>query len=106
MTQQLSLTLNSTLADLTSHNYQVNSVTRSDIVAKELYQNPELPGVLIIDDSELIGMISRSKFLEKIYLPNWEEIYSNNPIQKLLDFTRIPPLMLSSDTPINEANWL
>lgn len=103
MTQQLSLTLNSTLADLASHNYQVSSVTRSDIVAKELYQNPELPGVLIIDDSELIGMISRSKFLEKIYLPNWEEIYSNNPIQKLLDFTRIPPLMLSSYTPINEA---
>ncbi|AMW29985.1 MULTISPECIES: hypothetical protein [Arthrospira] len=103
MTQQLSLTLNSTLADLASHNYQVSSVTRSDIVAKELYQNPELPGVLIIDDSELIGMISRSKFLEKIYLPNWEEIYSNHPIQKLLDFTRIPPLMLSSDTPINEA---
>ncbi|CDM96927.1 MAG: chemotaxis protein [Limnospira sp. PMC 1291.21] len=103
MTQQLPLTLNSTIADLPCHNYQVSWVTRADIVAKELYQNPELPGVLIIDDSELIGMISRSKFLAKIHLPNWEEIYSNNPIQKILDFTRIPPLMLSSDTLINEA---
>lgn len=106
MSQQLPLTLNlnSTLADLPSHNYQVSSTTKSDVVAKKLYQNPELPGVLIINDFELIGMISRAKFLEKIYLPKWEEIYSNHPIQKLLNFIRIPPLLLSKDTTINEAS--
>ncbi|MEB3886776.1 chemotaxis protein [Lyngbya sp. CCY1209] len=103
MSQSLQLPLDSTLEDLPSHDYRVSPTIWGEIVAKKLYQNPDLPGVLVVDDSQLLGMISRAQFGEHMNWPNRAQIYNHKPIQKLLDAIRIPPLVLSKQTPVREA---
>lgn|GEM_PF-6606287 len=82
------LTLDSTLADLPSHNFQVSLTTLGKVVAKEFQQQLELPGVIITADSQLVGMISRNQFFEWLSRPyesgpHGLEIYLREPIQAM-----------------------
>ncbi|MDY7021089.1 MAG: chemotaxis protein [Cyanobacteriota bacterium] len=89
------ITFNSTLEDLTSCAFQVDSHTPGQIVAQEFHQNPELPGVIVVDDGKVMGMISRTNFREQMSHLNRKTFYLSQPIQLLLDIIRIPPLILS-----------
>ncbi len=97
------ITFESTLAHLGSHNFQVSSTTLGKVVAQAFYENPELPGVIVVEESQLVGMISRDTFREHMNLINRKNLYFNSPIQLLLDVIRVPPLQLSQDCQIMEA---
>ncbi len=78
------LTLNSTLADLPSHDFQVSLTTLGDEVAQEFKQNPKLPGVMITaTNGQLKGMISKTLFLEWLSRPYGVEIFLRRPIESL-----------------------
>jgi len=82
------LTLDSSLADLPSHDFQVYLTTLGKVVAKKFQQQLELPGVLITTDSQLIGMISRNQFFEWLSRPyesgpHGLEIYLREPIRAM-----------------------
>ncbi|NES01952.1 MAG: hypothetical protein F6K22_03375 [Okeania sp. SIO2F4] len=97
------LTLNSTIGNLPSHDFQVNSATLGQIVAEKFRLQPELPGVIITQSTQMLGMISQIRFLEYIKLPEKKKIYYRCPVRELLDFLNTPPLVLSENFQINAA---
>lgn len=103
MSDLTQLTLDSTLGQLPSHDFQVSSTTLGQVIAQKFGQQPDLPGVIITQDSQMLGMISRVKFREQMSLPDRVELYWQRPIRLLLDFIRIPPLVLSENWKIDEA---
>lgn len=96
-------TLDSTVRNLPSYNFQVHATTLGEIVAEKFRQRPELPGVIITQNSQMLGMISQVKFLEQMRLSEQTKFYYQNPIGKLLDLLRNPPLVLSENFRINAA---
>ena len=107
------LTLNSSLANLPSHNFQVDKMTLGKVVKDEFDNHPALPGVLITDQPKIIGMISRSKFFEwlsqGIYLDKpilimWEKIREMSRVNFDLESCPISPLLLLTEvSTINQA---
>ncbi|MCA9981932.1 MAG: GAF domain-containing protein, partial [Anaerolineales bacterium] len=97
------LTLQSTLADLPTHDYQVGGQTMGVDVAAEFERRPELPGVIILEGESLIGAFSRRQFLERVGRPYGVEVYLNRTVKVMSQ--NIPPshLVLQSDRTILEA---
>ncbi|MGQ4646898.1 response regulator [Lyngbya aestuarii] len=77
------LTLDSNLADLPSHDFQVSLTTSGNVVAQAFQKHPELPGVILTANYQVVGMISRTKFLEWLSRPYGLEIFLRRPIQSL-----------------------
>ncbi len=111
------LTLNSTLADLPSHECKVDLKTVGQVVAKALQRQPELPGIMIAsNNNKIVGMISRAKFFEWLSRPYGSELFLKRPIEVMLnmigaEFKAISDveirlakcLVLSADCPIDKA---
>ena len=77
------LTLNSSLADLPSHDFQVSDPTLGHVVEKEFKRHPELPRVVITADRQIVGMISRTQFYEWLTLPYGLETFQRRAIKSL-----------------------
>lgn len=77
------LTLDSRLADLPSHDFQVNEKTLGQAVERHFKQHPELPGVMITANRQIIGMISRTQFYEWLSRPYGLETFLKRPIKSL-----------------------
>jgi hypothetical protein len=97
------ITFESTLAHLAAHCFQVSVTTLGKVVAQAFHENPELPGVIVLEESQFVGMISRATFREHLNLIHHKHLYFDSPIQLLLDVIRVPPLQFSEDCPIMEA---
>ncbi len=78
--EQNRLTLDSTLADLPSHDVQVPVSTLGQEVKKAFQTHPDLPGVMIVSDEQPLGIISRRKFFEWLSRPYGLETYLKRPI--------------------------
>jgi hypothetical protein len=103
MSNPTHLAPDSTIGHLPSHEFTVSSATPGKVVTKKFDQEPDLPGVIITQNSQVLGMISRVKFREQMSFPDRVELYSQCPIRSLLDFMRIPPLLLSEKWKIDDA---
>ncbi|WRH68593.1 MAG: hypothetical protein RSE13_10740 [Planktothrix sp. GU0601_MAG3] len=103
MSSQSSITFDSTLASVLSHDFRVSSTTLGKVVAQNFAQNPNLPGVIVMDETHFLGMISRAKFREQINTSQRENLYFDSPIQVLLDYLRTPPLLLDMNSKIADA---
>jgi hypothetical protein len=103
MSNLTELKLDSTLGHLPAHDFQVSSTTFGQVISEKFAHQPDLPGVIITHESQMLGMISRVKFREQMNLPDRVELYGERPIRLLLDFIRIPPLVLSENWKIDEA---
>ncbi len=110
--EQNRLTLDSTLADLPSHNFQVPASTLGQVVSQAFQTHPELPGVMIISDGQPLGIISRRKFFEWLSRPYGLEIYLKRPMSVLWNTIQAvetqsgiysPPLHLPGSCKIHEA---
>lgn len=65
--------------------------------------HPTLPGILLIDDGQLMGMISRQRFLTQMSRPYSLELFLERPLSALYPFIQSFPLTLSHNTLIVEA---
>ncbi|NET77414.1 ATP-binding protein [Okeania sp. SIO1F9] len=77
------LTLNSCLADLPTHDFEIKITSLGKVVSEAFHEHLELPGVMITDDDKIIGMISRMKFFELLSRPYGLEVFLNRPIEVL-----------------------
>lgn len=77
------LSLNSSLAELPSHDFKVSLTTLGEVVAQEFKQHPELPGVMITANDQLMGMISRNQFFEWLSRPYGVDTFLRRPIQSM-----------------------
>src|SRR5262249_37590745 len=96
-------TTESTLADLPLHDFCVSSQTKTTMVTEELKRRPELPGVIVADADELLGVVSRAQHLDYLGRPFHVDLYGKRPIALLLETTGTDVLVMREGTTVHEA---
>jgi two-component system NtrC family sensor kinase len=95
--------LQSTLESLTLHTACLDHQILSAKVGEIFQENPLLPGVILVEDETLLGMLSRQRFFEYMSLPFSLELYAKFPIQKLYQSAKTDILVLSNQTLVTVA---
>lgn len=97
------LNLESTLKDLSLYDAQVDVNQPGIILTQKLEENPLIPGVMLTQNGQFSGMISRRIFLECLSRPYGRELFLQRSIRSLQRFAQSQLLVLSGDTLIVEA---
>jgi signal transduction histidine kinase/CheY-like chemotaxis protein/HPt (histidine-containing phosphotransfer) domain-containing protein len=87
---------------LPTRQYAVDASTRTSEVKERLEQQPELPGVIVMDP-HFIGMVSRDKLREHLALPFGQELYLKRPVKVLLDAINARPLVVAAEWSVAQA---
>ena len=93
----------STLLDLRLHDFQVRADCPGNEVEQGLESNPLLPGVILMAEGGLLGMISRRRFFEHLSRPFARELFLNRPISTLYSFAKTEILQFSGAAEIVDA---
>ncbi|EAQ80186.1 response regulator [Blastopirellula marina] len=94
----------STLAELPAHHASVDASTWGKEVEEIFDKRHDLPGVLIMVGDQLLGLISREKFLEYMSRLFSRDLYSQRPVRVLYESMNIPHLEVSADASIHDAS--
>ncbi|NJS08916.1 MAG: ATP-binding protein [Microcoleus sp. CSU_2_2] len=97
------LRLDSTLQELSLYDFQVEETDLGSKIAQMLEADPLLPGVILTDRDQFVGMISRRRFLEFISRPFGRELFLKRPVRALYRFAETEALIFSSNTLIVDA---
>ncbi len=89
--------------DLPYTEYCVDPSTPGKEVWHRVQEDPELSGVILQREDQLVGMISRRRFLERMSRPYSLEIYLKRPIEAILEVENVPILEVSGDARIDEV---
>ncbi|NJR59323.1 MAG: sensor histidine kinase [Cyanobacteria bacterium CRU_2_1] len=94
------LCLESTLAELPLHNFQVEAHHCGRDVAEIFERFPLLPGVVLREKKQFLGMISRQRLLEFLIRPQGMELFMPQPLSVLHSYARTNSLIVPEATPI------
>jgi len=102
------LALDSTLADLPTHDFSVEGSMMTELVETLFQNHPEAPGVIILDQGRYLGMVPQRRFWECLSSSFGHELYHNRPVAKLLDSClckgdALEPLLLNTTERIDRA---
>ena len=97
------LSLESTLLDLPLYNCQIELTQQAKEVAHAFEKKPLLPGVILTDHGNFVGIISRRLFFERVNRRYGLEMFFKRPIEVLYRFSRKEMLILSGTKLIVEA---
>lgn len=97
------LSLDSTLQELSLYDLTIESSQPGKDVAKAFEENPLLPGVIVLEKCQLLGIISRRKFLECMSRPYGLEIFMKRPIKSLYLLVPTDALVVPCNTLIVES---
>lgn len=98
------LRLDSTLQELPLYDFQIDAATEPGMQVAQMFDaHPLLPGVILTDLNQFVGMISRRRFLEYISRPFGRELFLKRPIKALYRFAQTEALIFSSDILIVDA---
>lgn len=92
-----------TLASLNLWEHQLDIGEPGESLTQRFNQEPLLPGILITEDGQYLGMISRRKFFEKMSRQYALELFSKRPISCLYSALNIDTMELAAETCIMEA---
>ncbi|MEN9213810.1 MAG: hypothetical protein Q6J44_01770 [Gloeomargarita sp. DG02_4_bins_56] len=91
------------VSDLPYTDYCVDPSTPGKEVWSRVQADNELCGVILQREDQLVGMISRRRFLERMSRPYSLEIYLKRPIEAILEVENVPVLEVSGDARIDEV---
>ena len=97
------LTPEATLADLPSHDFEVQVGVLGQVVDAHFEKHVNLPGAIVRDGLELVGVIPRQAFFQQMSRLFSREIYLTRPIRFYFNTERAPPCCFAASCPINEA---
>lgn len=99
------LPINDTLAGVNSQSVLINTSHMAKKVQETFDDDPELAGVIIIDegDAQLLGMISRRRFMEMYSKPFRKELHNKKPLKLLVKYEFDSPLCLQESDNIDQA---
>lgn len=100
---QCSLHLDSTLSELNLYDFQLEVDRSVQEVALAFEENPLLPAVILKDQHQFLGMLSRRQFLEQMSRPYGLDLFLRRPLRDLYPFTDTEALVLPSEMLIVEA---
>lgn len=73
-------------------------------VLEQFEQNPAAPGVTLIDQQgAFLGMISRARFMERMSVKFWPEVYLRRPATVLLEVMPAEPLVVDGQCTVAEV---
>ncbi|WP_448562996.1 diguanylate cyclase domain-containing protein [Trichothermofontia sp.] len=72
-------------------------------IMKRFKREDKLPGILLMHQQQLVGLISRIRFMEKMSRPYSLELFLNRPIQCLYEYIKTDLLILPGKTLITDA---
>lgn len=98
-----SFSLESTLQDLQLCYFQAEWSCLGVEIARMFEKYPLLPGVVLMEQGEYRGMISRRKLLEYLLLPHGTQLFLNHPLEVLYHYARTETLVLLETTSIIAA---
>jgi diguanylate cyclase (GGDEF)-like protein len=101
--QEYQLNLSLTIGELNLYDSQVELVNLGKDIVIKLGQDQRVPGVMLTENRELVGMISRRRFLEIMSRPYGLELFFKRSIKTLYPFTKTDILVLPGDTSVVEA---
>jgi PAS domain S-box-containing protein len=101
--QTQKLNLESTVQELSLYNFQTDYKTAVGEVAQVFKANPFLPGVILTNQNQFFGMISRSCFLEHIFSHDGIESFYKRPVKSLYLAKRQTILVLPKNILIDTA---
>lgn len=91
------------LRDLPMFDYAVRPQTRLSVVVDELQERSTLPGVMLMEGQQVVGVLPRSNILEQLSHPFGRDIFLPRPAATLLEHVEMPILRMSSTTEVQEA---
>src|SRR5271166_4125275 len=94
---------NSTLADLPAVARVVDAAEPSDLVKDEFDRQPNLPGVIVLAEGKLMGIIARDTFFRRLSGPYCRELFLRKPIRDFLAVWPIELLELPANCSIHTA---
>lgn len=97
------LTLDSTLQELPLYQFQTDLSCLGIDVAQVFEQHPLLPGVILVEQEQFVGMISRQQLLEYLLRPHGVDLFLKLPLQVLSSYVPKSWLMLEDTTFILRA---
>ena len=89
-----------TLGELNLYEAGINIDCSGAELKKIFENNPLLPGVILTDREQMVGMISRRRFFEYMSRPYSLELFSRRSLSELYFFIKKEVLVLDRDTPI------
>ncbi len=88
------LSLESTLKELSVFDSQVESSFLNKEVARLFRDDPSLPGVILTEKGEFLGMLSRRRFMEHMSRPYGVDTFAGRPILALYKMAQTDILIL------------
>ncbi len=73
------------VADLPLHDYSISPDTLTEEVISHLDAHPDLPGVILLQEGELYGVIPRKRMFERLGHRYGVELFLRKPIRELCD---------------------
>jgi CBS domain-containing protein len=92
-----------TVGDLPMSAHRATPQTPTSVVAELFERDHSLVGVIIGDEGELTGVVSRSRLLERLSQPFALELYMKRPIRQMQDAIETDPDVMPADSDIHEA---
>ncbi|WP_346293837.1 sensor histidine kinase [Sphaerothrix gracilis] len=97
------LKIDSVLSDLPLFELQVDAACLGLSLAQCFERYPSLPGAVLMEQDQLLGLIARQTFLEYLLRPQGLELFLQQPLRVLQSYARSPALVLPATTPIITA---
>ena len=97
------LNLESVIEELPISNFQVEISCSSAEVAHFLDKYPLLPGAILLEQGQFLGMISRRRLLEFLIRPHGKELFTQETLGVLYSYARTAILLLPGTTSILTA---
>ena len=92
-----------TVIDLPFFDTQVPDETPGSEVARLFERQHSLPGIMVMNGTQFLGMVSRNQFFQRLGRPFGIEIYGPRAITAFLESQPVAPLLLSAATTIQNA---
>jgi len=93
----------STVEKVTHWDKSVNSSQLMRDTLKVFEENHQTPGILVFEQQNLIGLISRERIYEKLGRPFGVELFLKENAKQFYEMLGVDTLVLPSDTPIDNA---
>ncbi|MBD2460275.1 chemotaxis protein [Oscillatoria sp. FACHB-1407] len=104
MDSPLQPSLSSTLGELPLCGCWVKSTDPGEHVEQLFEQQPDLPGVIVLEDSRIVGVISRRRFFRSLSKGFGQEIFLRRPIKIFIEqMQKVSFLRLSSRDSVQRA---
>jgi signal transduction histidine kinase len=100
------LALDSTIAELNLYSTQVDLEQTGEFARQLFKDDPRLPSLILYDQENYVGMLSRRRFFECLSRPYALELFTKRPLRVLYEQAKSDVLKLHGNMPIVMASQL